>query len=198
MACSPVSTLPKTDSADAPAPFRRLPARSGNCRDMAHWITIIQRVWSCGRQLRRWLGEQLAPWQLTDSEFLLLFSCSQASEQGLAQNDLSGALGMSPAQVSNLVEQLGRKELLRVTRPPLDRRRQMIQLSSRGVRLVETILGNLAPVAARLEPGAAPHDETQSAGPPPLPSILQQDAGEALVAGEAALRGLEHDYKAAG
>jgi hypothetical protein len=53
-------------------------------------------------------------------------------------------------------------------------------------------------VAARLEPGAAPHDETQSAGPPPLPSILQQDAGEALVAGEAALRGLEHDYKAAG
>ena len=98
-------------------------------RQMANWVTIIQRVWSCGRHLRRWLTEHLEPWELPDSEFLLLYSCSQTCGEGLAQPDLGGALGVSPARVSNHVEQLTRRDLIEVARPPRDRRRQLVRLT---------------------------------------------------------------------
>ncbi len=143
-----------TASQAPPADDSRQPENE-NVRQMAEWVTIIQRVWSCGRQLRRWLSEQLAPWELTDSEFLLLFSCSQACGEGLAQQDLGGALGISPARVSNHVERLSRRELIQVTRPVRDRRRQTLRLTPAGVQLVDVVLARLAPQAASLERSAA-------------------------------------------
>ena len=129
---------------------------------MAEWVTITQRVWSCGRQLRRWLSEQLGPWKLSDSEFLLLFSCGQSFGEGLAQQDLSGSLGISAARVSNHVDQLARRDLIRVERPPRDRRRQIIRLAPAGAKLVAEVLSRLAPAAAQLEQTTA-SDQRQPA-----------------------------------
>lgn len=147
------ATLPVT----IPVPPPQTTAPAGHrlplhCQDMARWVHIIQRVWSCGRQLRKWLADQLAPWQLSDSQFLLLFSCGQSYGEGVAQQDLSAALDISPARISGLVEELAARELVCLSRPAQDRRRQLVQLTTRGARLLETILGTLSPLASRLEP----------------------------------------------
>lgn len=115
------------------------------------WARIIRLLSVCERQLRKELAQQTAASGLTDTDFLLLFSCRQAGPPGIPQNELGAALGTSAASVSGLVEQLKRRGLLRVERGDSDRRRQYLRLSPDGLELVERLLVDLTSWTAKLQ-----------------------------------------------
>ena len=124
------------------------------------WAHIVQQTSLCGRQLRRVLAAFAAPWNVNDTEFLLLWSCNQALENGLRQNDLAHTLGVSPAQMSGLVYDLRDRGLLTFERPQHDRRRQVLKITGQGRLLLQRILESLTPLVARLEQFLS-HDEQQ-------------------------------------
>lgn len=116
----------------------------------ARWLGIVQRVTVAGRQLRRWLSECLAPWSLTDSEFLLLFTVQRAT-RGISQAELAGQLGLSAGQISGLVERLQKRSLICLA-DSADRRRKLWQLSPSGQSLLPTMLAELARSSRALPP----------------------------------------------
>jgi DNA-binding MarR family transcriptional regulator len=100
---------------------------------------MIQLLSQCHRQLRRVLSDRLGPLRLSDTEFLALWLCQQAEPRGLVQRDLADALGVSPPQVSVLVERLRQQKLLSSRRCRLDRRRQLWGIDHAGCRLLARI-----------------------------------------------------------
>ena len=57
----------------------------------------------------------------------------------LAQQDLATAVGVSPAQMSSLVEGLRKRGLMEMKRSPVDRRRQVWQLLAQGPPIISKI-----------------------------------------------------------
>src|SRR5690606_11008286 len=98
-----------------------------------------------------------------------------------AQLELAGRLGISPAQISNLVELLSRMGLIRGARPASDRRRQVWRLTPQGG---ETLTQSLESLHHRLQEAATFHE-------PNWPQVFQAFGGlldqlELLDAGSAA------------
>ena len=143
-----------SNSLDAPA------EASADASTTERWAHIVQQTSLCGRQLRRVLAAFAVPWNVSDTEFLLLWACNQALENGLRQNDLAHKLGVSPAQMSGLVYDLRDRGLLTFERPQHDRRRQVLKITGQGRLLLSRILESLAPLVARLEQFIS-HDEQQ-------------------------------------
>jgi DNA-binding MarR family transcriptional regulator len=89
---------------------------------------------------------------VSDSETLILWLCSQTPDDrlqgtGKVQGDLAVALGISPAQMSGLIERLHQRGLVASERSNLDRRRQIWRLTGEGEALlsqIETAAGELA------------------------------------------------------
>lgn len=116
----------------------------GNLRTgaAADWLRLVQAMALCGRQLRRALAELAAPTGLSDTECLILWACYEAPPEGQGQHELVVLLGVSPAQLSNLVEQLSTRGWIVSRRPAHDRRRQYWRLTDTGQKLVgELLLG---------------------------------------------------------
>jgi DNA-binding MarR family transcriptional regulator len=109
----------------------------------AEWLRLAQNVSHCGRQLRRALGECVAARGLTDTDCLILWACCEAPPEGQAQHELATQVGVSPAQLSGLVEQLGARGWIVGRRPAHDRRRQYWRLTPVGQTLVEQMLGDI-------------------------------------------------------
>jgi DNA-binding MarR family transcriptional regulator len=107
----------------------------------------VQTVSFFGRQLRRVLSELAEPLGLSDTACLVLWACAEGPSEGLAQHELAPLVGVSPAQLSGLVEQLYCQGWLLPRRPAHDRRRQYWRLTPEGVQLVDRLLDA---VAARL------------------------------------------------
>jgi DNA-binding MarR family transcriptional regulator len=136
------------------------------------------------RRLRGLLDEQVRPFNLLGAECLVLWLCdTRAHHAGWAQQDLASAIGVSPAQMSSLVEGLRKRGLMEMKRSPVDRRRQVWQLLSQGEDLLNQIRANLGTVAEQMN-DLVPVPEQQGArellarlaepfrtGPPPLRSF---------------------------
>lgn len=128
----------------------------GNSQNAAaEWLRLVQSISHCGRQLRRAVAELAEPHGLTDTECLILWSCCEAPPEGQGQHELVSLIGVSPAQLSGLVEQLGVKGWIVGRRPAHDRRRQYWRLTPAGQALVDQLL---VEVARWLAASAADHD----------------------------------------
>src|SRR4051794_32867507 len=73
-----------------------------------HLLRLIHWLGAAGRQLRRRLLEVAETFELTDTELLVLWLCCG---RGYVQVELAGALGISPAQMSGMVERLRNRNL---------------------------------------------------------------------------------------
>ena len=108
------------------------------------WLELVQAVSLCGRQLRKALAEVAAPHQLSDTEVLILWACCGTTSVGLGQHELAALVGISPAQLSGLVDRLSAQDLLIGRRPAHDRRRQYWRLSEPGEEMMEQLALDLA------------------------------------------------------
>lgn len=111
----------------------------------------VQLLAQCHRQFRRLLSDRLSALGLNDTEFTVLWLCQQAEPRGWVQRDLATALGVSPPQISGLVERLRQQGWLISRRCPLDRRRQLWGIASEGRRLLVRIGDDLRELTASLE-----------------------------------------------
>lgn len=131
----------------------------------------VQLLAQCHRQLRRLLSDRLVVLGLNDSEFLVLWLCQQAEPQGRVQRDLAAALGISPPQISILVERLRQQGWLTSRRCPLDRRRQVWGIEPEGSRLLARIGDDLQDLTASLDRSFSNRQQTE------LTTLLRELAG---------------------
>ncbi|MBM4002345.1 MAG: winged helix-turn-helix transcriptional regulator [Planctomycetes bacterium] len=116
-----------------------------------HWLELVTQISLCGRQLRRLLGEVTLPWNLSDTEFLCLWSCARGAGSGVAQHDLAVSLSVSAAQMSGLVYDLRDRGLLDLERPARDRRRQQLRITGAGQLLLKRVLESMTGLLAELD-----------------------------------------------
>lgn len=112
-------------------------------------LQLLEKLLRCGHALRGAIAEDVRAAGLSESEFRLLWISGSAGPVGVNQTELSQRLAVSPAQVSALVEQLRRKELLFGQRSSSDRRRQCWRLTPKGRALVASLAAQLNPRAQR-------------------------------------------------
>lgn len=131
----------------------------------AAWTRIAQLFSACARDLRRAMAQQAAACDLTDTEYLLLFVCRETAdegpaqqEEGLAQQDIAEALGVSPGQVSGLVDRLQQRGLVQPHRLPHDRRRQLWTLTDQGRQLLSAALVRFDDLSREFDRHLPPRD----------------------------------------
>ncbi len=120
---------------------------------LIHWTS------AASRQLRRKLAEIAAGSGLSDSELLVVWLCHAA---GRVQVELAGAVGVSPAQMSGIVERLRRRGLVAMHRPAGDRRRQVWKTAASGEALLQAVAEPLATLAAALSEHVGPREQFQA------------------------------------
>ena len=136
----------------APRPSANSPPAS----QADHLVGLIHWLSAAGRQLRRQLSAVAADCDLNDSELLVVWLCNDA---GRVQVELAAAIGVSPAQMSGLVERLGRRGLVAMNRLASDRRRQVWKTSPAGLTLLAQVAAPLESLAAELCQSVAPHEQ---------------------------------------
>lgn len=107
--------------------------------ELIHWLN------AASRQLRRKLADVASTCELSDSELLVIWLCHGA---GHVQVDLAAAIGVSPAQMSGLVDRLGQRGLVAMNRSIRDRRRQVCKTAPAGEALLGRVAAPLATLAA--------------------------------------------------
>lgn len=130
------------------------PDRSCNCseQDADRLLEFIHAAGGAFRRLRDLLEEQVQPLGLEGSECLVLWLCgTRAHHAGWAQQDLATAVGVSPALMSSMVEELRKRGLMEMKRSPVDRRRQVWRLLAQGEDLLHQVRGSLSSIAQQLD-----------------------------------------------
>ena len=122
-------------------------------------LSLIHWTSTASRHLRRRLADVAAELGLSDTELLVVWLCSGG---GRVQVDLAGAIGISPAQMSGMVERLRSRGLVAMHRQAMDRRRQVWRASAAGQVLLSQAAGHLNELAASITSGLA-SDEQQAA-----------------------------------
>lgn len=139
----------------APIAASARPASSRRrCLSDAAWILdLTQHLARCTRLIRRILADRTAGYELSEIEFQLLWSFQSLESHRPSQNELAQLLGISPAQISNLVEQLRKRGWIVGQRSQTDRRRQVWELTDAGLELcrlvAETLNADCAAVLPR-------------------------------------------------
>ena len=128
--------LPPTESTQAARPCAE------NSADAATQIEATCQLIAAGRLAAHQLALHAKAYGLSEAEFRLLWLLRNSSHTTKADNlldqkSLSDRLGLSPAQVSAVVERLRKKNLIEGFASLTDRRRQVWQLSAEGTVLVE-------------------------------------------------------------
>jgi DNA-binding MarR family transcriptional regulator len=152
---------------------------------------MLHLLAQCHRQLRWMLADRLSSFGLSDTDFLVLWLCRRAEPQGLVQRDLAEALGVSPPQMSGLVERLRQQKLLTSRRCPLDRRRQLWGLDLAGCRLLAQVCTDLKPLTVSFDQSISP--QQQQVLSEWLRELAKIDTASPMAAGSPA-----EDAKAAG
>jgi len=107
-------------------------------------LELVYAVACCHRLLRARLIERLGVRGLGDGDFWVLWLCSLAAPNGFVQHELAASAGVSPAQMSGLVERLRQRGLLAGCRGDRDRRRQYWRLTPAGEDLLREIQTEIA------------------------------------------------------
>src|SRR5215510_7646639 len=105
---------------------------------LVHWTS------NASRHLRKRLAELAKPLELSDTELLVVWLCSGG---GRIQVDLAGAIGISPAQMSGMVERLRSRGLVAMHRLAMDRRRQVWRTTQAGQTLLAEAADHLNQLA---------------------------------------------------
>ena len=103
-----------------------------------------------GRDLRRCLSDAASVAGLSDSELLTVWLCLDDEGRGMVQGELAAALGVSPAQMSGIVERLRQRGLIEMQRQALDRRRQLWRGTASAKVTFAQMIRPLAAIAAGL------------------------------------------------
>jgi DNA-binding MarR family transcriptional regulator len=127
------STTGSTPSASAQAGLRG-----------AQWVELICEISKYQQLVRNLLSERAGRWNLTDTEFLVLWLCRRAGPEGIAQHELATTVGISAAGMSGLVEKLRCRNLLDSRRSPRDRRRQLWQPTPSGAQILDDVCATLS------------------------------------------------------
>jgi DNA-binding MarR family transcriptional regulator len=134
---------------------------------LAHWTS------TASRHLRRRIAEATAALDLSETELIIVWLCSGG---GRVQIDLAAATGISPAQMSGLVERLRSRGLVAMHRLARDRRRQMWRATSAGEGLLANAAQHLSDLATCLAQQVSEHEQL-------LAQSLCQQLAEAASAG---------------
>jgi len=103
-------------------------------------IRMAIEMASCEKTMRTAIAEVVSPFSLSENAFFVLVLCQQNLDRPLSQSKLAQMVGLSPAQLSNLVEQLRQDGWMEASRDERDRRRQYWTLTEDGHRRLEAIL----------------------------------------------------------
>jgi DNA-binding MarR family transcriptional regulator len=117
---------------------------------LVHWTS------TASRHLRRQLAEVARTLGLSDTELLVVWLCSGG---GRVQVDLAGAIGISPAQMSGMVERLRSRGLVAMHRLAMDRRRQMWRTSATGQALLAKAAGHLNELSVSIVGGLGDNEQ---------------------------------------
>lgn len=93
---------------------------------------LVRRLHLGHRLLRSHLAERLAGLEMSETDFLVLGACDRAGEASASQGSLASLVGLSPAQLSALVERLRQRGWLDVRRCRSDRRKQLLSVTDVG------------------------------------------------------------------
>lgn len=121
-------------------------------------LMLVHRANCAARQLRRRLAAAAETAGLSDNEVLVLWLAAGVAE-GLVQGDLATAIGISPAQMSGIVERLRKRGLIRMERSPLDRRRQVWRSTPVGHEVLESLKPGLVAIAEQLDARVSPAEQ---------------------------------------
>lgn len=141
----------QVEPADSGLPLCDTPASS--VLRLVHWTS------AASRHLRRRLAEIADTVSLSDTELLAVWLCDRG---GRVQVELAAALGVSPAQMSGLVERLRSRGLVAMHRLAGDRRRQVWRTTAAGQVLLASAAEGLNELAAAIS-GTLTGDEQQAA-----------------------------------
>lgn len=116
-----------------------------------NFLRLVLQVCTVARAARRQLAVQVAGSELSEQEFLVLWLCGDdAALTHRGQGELAEVVGVSPAQMSGLVDRLRKRDLLQFERLGRDRRRQVWQLTPAGQTLLADVCRQLATAGAQL------------------------------------------------
>jgi DNA-binding MarR family transcriptional regulator len=134
-------------------------ARAPADLDAARLLELIHEISKCHRQLRGALLEHARRWEVSDSEFLVLWLCDRAHPAGMAQSEMAAAVGISAARMSGLVEHLRQRGYLISRRSESDRRRQLWQPTAEGRKVLQSIAESVAQSSEIVINTMSPHDQ---------------------------------------
>jgi DNA-binding MarR family transcriptional regulator len=117
------------------------PLKADSLLRLVHWTS------SASRQLRRRLAEIAGRHDLSDTELLVLWISSGG---GRVQIELAGEIGVSPAQMSGIVERLRSRGLVEMRRQAVDRRRQECETTLLGSDVLARTARDLESLARSL------------------------------------------------
>lgn len=103
-----------------------------------HFDAICRRI-ADGRRLARLLAAALFDYSLSEAGFRLLWLLRETGQSSLEQSTLVERLGISPAQVSALVEKLRSQQIIALVADGNDRRRKHWQLTASGREFLESV-----------------------------------------------------------
>lgn len=109
-------------------------------QDAVELIGMAIEMASCEKTMRAAIAQVVAPFHLSENAFFILILCQQNLRKSLSQSALAKMVGLSPAQLSHLVEQLRQDDWIEPQRDPHDRRRQFWTLTDDGTQRLEKIM----------------------------------------------------------
>jgi DNA-binding MarR family transcriptional regulator len=167
-----------------PRPDKKMSDTARTSSDRELFTQRLLTQVAVGRRCQRAMLAALQEVQLTDTQLLVLWGIDQLSPSvaggGVAQSEVAQSLGISPAQVSGLVEQLRRQADLDSRRAPYDRRQQLWQLTDLGCERLQLALQQLANLDAGLLDWPDIAEAVQNTGQPVQDTAtVSQPAGPA-------------------
>ncbi len=107
-----------------------------------HLAMICHRI-ADGRRLARLLAMAVREHDLNETEFRLLWLLRETERTSLEQSVLVEELGISPAQVSALVEKLRSRQILVLVTDSKDRRRKLWRLTASCQEWLDSIIASV-------------------------------------------------------
>jgi DNA-binding MarR family transcriptional regulator len=136
------------------------PADSGG-RDSGGDESLSEAFWNVARRLREMSQETLAPWDITPAHLRALRTLKRRGTMRLSE--LSEHLHIAPRSTTEVVDALESRGLVRRQADPGDRRATLVEVTDRGVAILEAIRAVRGTEAERVFGRLSPADRADLA-----------------------------------
>jgi DNA-binding MarR family transcriptional regulator len=136
------------------------PADSGG-RDSGGDESLSEAFWNVARRLREMSQETLAPWDITPAHLRALRTLKRRGTMRLSE--LSEHLHIAPRSTTEVVDALESRGLVRRQTDPGDRRATLVEVTDRGVAILEAIRAVRGTEAERVFGRLSPADRADLA-----------------------------------